>query len=192
MKVDVIKNAYKLFKTLTKSGFDVYQVDPQNNSKIQKGDVREILGNYPIYIALVEKVEAVNNIMFKAIVLTEDIILGYLNQKTPIIDLPKQKTLLVVLPVWIYLDEKFLLNYTNKIGVINDESIKRLKDYAERTKIPEDIRGEYIRDVMKLLAKYNTESIVNTIDKLENNNTTVIRIPDELKKYFEEKFAPKN
>jgi hypothetical protein len=190
-KKDVIKKTYKVFKELTKKGLELYQVEQKTFP--QKGELREICANYPIYVVPVEEISVdYQNKIYKTLILTEDVLLGFLNQKTPIIKLPEQKTLLVALPTWIYLNEKFFVNYTYKRAELDKSSIEILTKYAEKTSIPKDLRGEYINSIMKLLSPYNTYSILNTLDVIEELGITRIRIPDHLKKYFEEKFSKKN
>ncbi|MFZ8830775.1 MAG: hypothetical protein ACO2OY_01220, partial [Thermodesulfobacteriaceae bacterium] len=83
--------------------------------------------------------------------------------------------------------EKFLLTYTFKRGTLNEDDIHLLEDYAKRAQIPYDIRGEYIRFLMQLLAPYNTESIFTYLEKLEEYQfvPSVFTISDDLKNYYE-------
>jgi hypothetical protein len=107
--------------------------------------------------------------LYKALVLTEEIELGGLSSETPIVRLPHLRTVLVVLPFWVYLDEDFLFNYTNKLGMFKKDDICHLESYVERVKVPDgcDIRGKYIRFLMRLLAFLNTNSIFAYLDSLE-------------------------
>ena len=190
--MDKVKKAWELFNTLTKK-FELYAISDAHKSFPKVKELREISANYPLYVALVEEIFFDDqNKIFKSIVLTEEILLGYLNERSPLIKLPKYKTLLVALPMWIYLSESFLINYTYKRGELKD--VERLVRYAETTSIlsiSSNIKKKFINAVMELLSSYNTESIFDMLDRIEKN-TTIIRIPDELKKYFEEKFNPKS
>jgi hypothetical protein len=184
---DHVKKQWELYKSLRGEDLKIFPVSTKIPPKLN--ELRELCTVPPVYFALIEELPNEKVKLFKAIVLTEEIALGWLGPQTPVIKMPYLKTIIVALPFWVYLDEKFLLSYTNKLGVINDEDIHHLEDYAKRTKIPQDIRGEYIRSVMELLAPYNTGSILSYLEKFEEK--TVIRIPDELKKKFEEQFSPK-
>ena len=183
---DVIKQTYKLFKELTKKGLELYQTSQKNFPKVR--ELREINTNYPIYVVLIQEIPVdCQNKIYKSLILTEDVLLGFLNQKTPIIKLPNLRTILVALPFWVYLDENFLLNHTNKLGVLNEDDIHRLENYAEQAKIPQDIRGKYIRFLMKLLAPYNKEAILSYLEKIEEYQfaSSVFTISDDLKNYYE-------
>jgi hypothetical protein len=184
-KQDRIKKQWELYKSLRGKELTLSPVSQNIPPKVN--DLRELCTFPPIYFALAEEISFYQEKLFKAIVLTEEIILGWLNPKTPILKLHNFKTLLVALPFWIYLDEKFLLTYTFKRGTINEDDIHRLEDYAERARIPQDIRGEYIRFLMELLAPYNTESILTYLEKLEEYQfvPSVFIISAELKTYYE-------
>jgi len=184
-KQDRIKKQWKLYKSLREKELIVSPVSQKISPKVT--DLRELCTFPPIYFALAEEISFYQEKLFKAIVLTEEIILGWLNPKTPILKLHNFKTLLVALPFWVYLDEKFLLTYTFKRGTINEDDIHRLEDYAKRVQIPYDIRGEYIRFLMQLLAPYNTESILTYLEKLEEYQfvQSVFTMSDELKTYYE-------
>jgi hypothetical protein len=184
-KQDRIKKQWELYKSLRGKELIVSPVSQKIPPKVN--DLRELCTFPSIYFALAEEISFYQEKLFKAIVFTEEIILGWLNPETPILKLHNFKTLLVALPFWIYLDEKFLLTYTFKRGTINEDDIHRLEDYAERARIPQDIRGEYIRFLMELLAPYNTESILTYLEKLEEYQfvPSVFIISAELKSYYE-------
>jgi hypothetical protein len=189
--MDKVKQAWRLFNTLISRGLEFYNVPDSNRSFPKVGEIRELFSNIPFYFALVEELSFDDqNRIFKAVILTEEILLGYLNRNTPLIKLPRYKTLLVVLPVWIYLSENFLVDFTCKRGKLKNSEIDKIVKYVESTSIPANLKGEFINTVMDLFSPYNTESILNTIDAFDSpkQNTTVIRIPDEIKRYFEEKF----
>jgi hypothetical protein len=190
--MDKVKEAWKLFSTLISRGLEFYEVADSNRSFPKVGEIRELFSNIPFYFALVEELSFDDqNKIFKSVILTEEILLGYLNKNTPLIKLPRFKTLLVVLPVWVYLSEEFFVNYTCRRGEIKEKEIDKIVKYVESTSIPSNIKGEFINTVMELFSPYNTESILDMLDRIEKN-TTVIRIPDELKHHFEEKFNPKS
>ena len=187
-----LQKEWKLYKSLRGKDLKIFSVSEKEKIPPKLNELRELCTVPPIYFALTEELPLNEIKLYKALVLTEEIGLGWLNPETPIIKLPHLKTLLVALPFWVYLDEKFLLSYTFKRGIINEDDIHRLEDYAERTRIPQDIRGKYIRFQMKLLSPYNTESLLQSLDKIDKiEETTVIRIPEELKCYFEEKYKKK-
>jgi hypothetical protein len=184
-KKDKLQREWELYKSLRGKELQIFSVSTKILPKLN--ELRELCTLPPIYFALTEELSFDQVKLYKALVLTEEIGLGWLNPETPIIKLPRLKTLLVALPFWVYLDENFLLNHTNKLGVLNEDDIHRLEGYAERVQIPQDIRGEYIRFLMKLLSPYNTESILTYLEKLEEYQFTpsVFIISDDLKNYYE-------
>jgi len=184
-KPDRIKKQWELYQSLRGKELIIYPVSQKIPPKVN--ELRELCSFPPIYFALAEEISFYQEKLFKAIVLTEEITLGWLDSQTPVIRLPHLRTIIIALPFWVYLDENFLLNHTDRLGVLNDNDICRLVDYAERAKIPQDIRGEYVRFLMKLLAPYNTESILTYLEKLEEYQfaPSVFTIPDDLKTYYE-------
>jgi hypothetical protein len=184
-KKDRLQREWELYKSLRGKDLKIFSLSTKIPPKLN--ELRELCTIPPIYFAIAEELPLDQVKLYKALVLTEEIGLGWLNPETPIIKLPRIKTLLVTLPFWVYLDENFLLDHTNKLGVLSSDDIHRLEDYAERTKIPRDIRGEYIRSVMELLAPYNTSSILTYLEKLEEYQfvPSVFTISDDLKTYYE-------
>jgi len=184
-KKDRLQREWELYKSLRGEDLKIFSVSTKIPPKLN--ELRELCTIPPIYFALTEEFHLDQVKLYKALVLTEEIGLGWLNPETPIIKLPHLKTLLVALPFWVYVDEKFLLTYTFKRGTINEDDIYRLEDYVKRAQIPYDIRGEYIRFLMQLLAPYNTESILTYLEKLEEYQfiPSVFTLSDELKTYYE-------
>ena len=166
-KTDRIKKEWELYKSLREKELIIYPVSQKIPPKVN--ELRELCTFPSIYFALAEEISFYQEKLFRAIVLTEEITLGWLDSQTPVIRLPHLRTIIIALPFWVYLDENFLLNHTHKLGVLNDNDIRCLVDYAERTKIPQDLRGEYIRFLMKLLASYNTGSILTYLEKAESD-----------------------
>jgi len=185
MVMDRVKRAWKLFKEMAKEGLQLYPVATQSYPRLY--EIRELSANIPVYFALIEEIGLGQHKIFKSFILSEEIVLGFLNKKTPFIKLSKYRTLLVCLPIWVYLSEKFFTDYTYRRESLKVRESEKLLKYAETTKIPQDERGKFINTIMKLLAPYNTNSILNLLDDIEKAGT-VIRIPDEVRKYFEEKY----
>jgi hypothetical protein len=184
-KKDRLQREWELYKSLRGEDLKIFSVSTKIPPKLN--ELRELCTIPPIYFAIAEELPFDQVKLYKALVLTEEIGLGWVNPETPFIKLPHLRTLLVALPFWVYLDENFLLNHTNKLGVLNEDDIHRLEDYAERVQIPQDIRGKYIRFLMELLAPYNTESILTCLEKLEEYQfvPSVFTISDDLKTYYE-------
>jgi len=184
-KKDRLQREWELYKSLRGRDLKIFSVSTKIPPKLN--ELRELCTIPPIYFAIAEELPFDQVKLYKALVLTEEIGLGWLNPETPIIKLSHLKTLLVALPFWVYLDENFLLNHTNKLGVLNEDDIHRLEGYAERVQIPQDIRGKYIRFLMELLAPYNTRSILTYLEKLEEYQfvPSVFTISDDLKNYYE-------
>jgi hypothetical protein len=188
--MDRMKKSFELFNLMIKKGFELYPVSEKSFPKVN--EIRELSASVPFYFVLFEEISFCDRSkIFKTVVLTEEILLGYLNKKPPIIVLPEYRTVLVALPFWIYLNEQFLTDCTYRRGILKNGESEKLVRYVEETKIPsetEDVRGKFINAVMKLFAPYNTVSILSSLDTIESS-PTIIKIPDQLKKYFEEKFG---
>jgi hypothetical protein len=183
--MDRIKRAWKLFNVLTRKGLELYPVSDFSKKFPELNEVREISANIPLYFVLVEEQEITPlSKIYKSIIFTEEILLSYL-KGAPVIKLPQYRTLLIAIPAWIYLDKSFLTDYTYYRGKI--ENSQRLIEYAEKTRIPNDLRGRFINTILKVLSSYNTKTILGVLDSIENSSVT-IRIPDQLKQYFEEKY----
>jgi hypothetical protein len=189
--MDRIKKSWELFKSLIiQKGLELYPVADTLKSVPKVNEVRELSSNISFYFAIVEEFLNGQNKFFKVIVLSEEILLGYISKKTPILKLPQYRTLLIVLPIWIYLSEEFLTEYTYRRKILKNEESEKFIRYAEEASIPEDLRGEFVKTVMKLLAPYNTSTILESLDAIERieRTSTIIRIPDEIKQYFEKKY----
>jgi hypothetical protein len=187
---DRIKKAFELFDAIAKN-FELYPISEKSFPKLN--EIRELSANYPIFFALVEETILGEQKLFKTIILTEEILLGYLSKEIPIIKIPRYRTILISLPVWVYLSENFLTNYTYRRGILRNGAIEKLVRYAETTPIPQGIKGKFINSIMELLAPYNTFSILETFEMIEKEtSTTVIRIPDEVRAYFEKKYGKKD
>jgi len=99
--VDLVKLEFLRYKALLKREERLILSEEKVPPKV--GDVRELLCFPPIYLALVER----KGNVFKAIPLTEEIVLGWLGKSTPVLKIGN--TLLVALPFSILQREYFLL-----------------------------------------------------------------------------------
>jgi hypothetical protein len=88
--VDLVKLEFLRYKALLKREERLILSEEKVPPKV--GDVRELLCFPPIYLALVER----KGNVFKAIPLTEEIVLGWLGKSTPVLKIGN--TLLVALP----------------------------------------------------------------------------------------------
>jgi hypothetical protein len=170
--VDRLIEAWKLYKSIAKDELELYEVPFEKRSSVSVGDLRELMVFPPIYFAITEEVLAVDHKkLFKCVVLTEEVQLGWINRQTPLVPLYDQKALLVCLPFWVYLDEQFLFDYTVIRCGLGESFIEWIESYAKSAPIPDDVRGKYIRHVMKLLAPFNTNYLLAFIDEIENYNS---------------------
>jgi hypothetical protein len=139
--VDLVKLEFLRYKALLKREERLISCEEKVPPKV--GDVRELLCFPPIYLALVEK----KGNVFKAIPLTEEIVLGWLGKSTPVLKIGN--TLLVALPFSILQREYFLYNFSRKIGEIEEKEIFELIHYARKRDLPETIQKEYIELVKR-------------------------------------------
>jgi hypothetical protein len=167
--MDRLCKAWELYKSLVKDELELCEVPSDKKTYAVVRELRELLVYPPIYFGIIEESSVVDKKkLFKCVVFTEEVTLGWVNRQTPVIPLYEQKALLVCLPFWVYLDEQFLFDYTVTRCGLGKDLIEWIESYAKRTPIPNDIRGEYIRFVMKLLAPYNTNYLLAFIDDVEN------------------------
>jgi hypothetical protein len=141
--VDLVKLEFLRYKALLKREERLILSEEKVPPKV--GDVRELLCFPPIYLALVER----KGNVFKAIPLTEEIVLGWLGRSTPVLKIGN--TLLVALPFSILKREYFLYHFSRKIGEIDEKKIFELIHYARKRDLPETIQKEYIELVRKRL-----------------------------------------
>jgi hypothetical protein len=133
---DLVKLEFLRYKALLKRKEKLILSKEKAPPKV--GDVRELLCFPPIYLALVEK----KNSYFKAIPLTEEIVLGWLGRSTPVLKV--KNVVLVALPFSILQRGYFLYNFSRKIGEIEQKEIFELIHYARKRDLPETIQKEYI------------------------------------------------
>ncbi|MCI4407672.1 MAG: hypothetical protein JHC26_01180 [Thermofilum sp.] len=167
--MDRLSKAWELYRSLVKDELELHEAPSDKKTHASVGELRELLVYPPIYFVITEESLVVDKKkLFKCVVFTEEIVLGWINRQTPVIPLYEQKSLLVCLPFWVYLDEQFLFDYTVTRCGLGKDLIEWIESYAKSAHIPNDIRGEYIRYVMKLLAPYNTNYLLAFIDEVEN------------------------
>jgi hypothetical protein len=167
--VDRLKEAWKLYRSVAKDKLELHEVSDEKKTDVSVCDLRELIVFPPIYFAVVEESLRFDaKKLFRCVVLTEEVELGWINKSTPVIPLYSQRSLLVCLPFWVYLDERFLCDYTVKRGKLDENVVVSIVNYANSVSIPSDIRGDYMRHVMGLLAPYNTTSMLAFIDEMEN------------------------
>lgn len=153
--------------------------------KPEVGDLRRLETFPPIYLLVVDRVDFYNETLFKCVVLTEEVELGYLGG-TPLLLLDELKTLLVTLPLWVYLLEDFLQNYSTKLIYVDEKKRKEALEYALTRKIPlGTVQGEYIELVAKRLAPYNTESLLTFFEALEKEDVQLIELDQNYFKPYE-------
>lgn len=137
---------------------------------VSVGDVRVFHCIPPVYVVVVGSLGFERGkVLYKCLVATEEVELGYLGDSRALVKLDKEKTLLIVLPFWVYLLEEVLEDYTMKVDVVSDECVKDLMDYAEKKILPDrnDVRGVYISLVAKRLKELNSVSLLEFFDSLE-------------------------
>jgi hypothetical protein len=166
--VDRLSEAWKLYRSVTKNKLGLYEVPDEKKTDACIHELRELLCFPPIYFTIADMFVARDRKLFKCIVFTEEVELGWINKSTPVIPLYEQRSLLVCLPFWVYLDGQFLYDYTVKRCKLGEDLVTSIVKYAETTSIPDDVRGDYIKYVMRLLAPYNTASMFAFVDEIEN------------------------
>ncbi|MEZ0344295.1 MAG: hypothetical protein ABWJ99_05795 [Caldimicrobium sp.] len=150
-------------------------------------ELRELNLFPPIYIATVEEVPLYNERLFKCLVLTEEIELAYFFNN-PLLRLEGFRKILVVLPIWIYLTEDFIYNYSYYICSGN---FQKYLEYAERAIFPPEgtPQCEYLNLIMKRLAPYNTKALLDVFESLERGEELKLSFSEELRDRLYEEYA---
>jgi hypothetical protein len=105
-----------------------------------------------IYVIPAEEDIQISKKLFKCLILTEEIILGWLGKETPIIESKKYGILLVPLPFFVVFNEDFLFSYTEKMGSLErEEDLEKLTDYVKRCERGEKIFGEIQKEFFCLV-----------------------------------------
>ncbi|HAA83655.1 hypothetical protein [Thermodesulfobacterium sp.] len=182
IKKNVLDREYRLYKSLLKKEEVLFSFE---GGDISVGDLRQLGLFPPIYVVVVDEIEFYNERLFKCVVLSEEIALAYLKD-TPVIKLHNFKMVLACLPFWVYLMEDFLKNFSMILGKVSN--FEKLIEYAEKTSIPDNLQGEYIRLEMSRLAPYNTFSLLNFLDTLSSYEESfqAIKVDYQVYKTFQE------
>jgi hypothetical protein len=149
-----LEKEFKRFKRTISKKRELIPVEEQKRVGINLGDLRMIyLTGLPcIYVIPVEEDIQSSKKLFKCLILTEEIILGWLGKETPIIESKKYGILLVPLPFFVIFDEDFLFSYTERIGSFErKEDLEKLTDYVRRCKRGEKIFGEIQEEFFRLV-----------------------------------------
>jgi len=165
-KKALLQKTLQMVKNLMKD-FKVFETEKK--SFPEPHQLRRLRCTYPLYFVLLDKTQFHQEFIYVCMPFSEDIELSFINEDTPVLQLPKRKTIIAGLPFWIYLTEEFLEKYSETIAKLPEEKIERLQKYVENT--PFDKIGgatkEYIKDLMHLLAPYNTASFFTALEDLE-------------------------
>jgi len=165
-KQTVLQGILQMVRTLMKD-FKIFEVSQKTHP--EPCQLRRLSARYAIYFVLLEEIHFYQEFIFVCMPFSEDVELSFINKDTPILQIPRQRTLLAGLPFWVYLTEEFLEKYSELIGTLPEVKIEKLKEFAEKTPL-EKIRGatrEYLEDLMRLLAPFNTQSLFTALEDLE-------------------------
>ncbi|MGC9100847.1 MAG: hypothetical protein ACP5HC_06285 [Caldisericum sp.] len=149
-----LEKEFRRFKKTISKKRKLIPVEEQKRVGVNLGDLRMIyLTGLPcIYVIPVEEDIQISKKLFKCLILTEEIILGWLGEETPIIELKKYGILLVPLPFFVIFDENFLFTYTERIGSFErKEDLKKLIDYVKRCERGEKVFGEIQKEFFCLV-----------------------------------------
>ncbi len=162
-------------KKMLEKEFEKYKISinnevvlTKNPKSVEPSDLRRIQVFPPIYTVLVEEHD-IGIKLFKGVILTEEITLGWLDETTPVLDLKEYGISLVTLPLWVFFPENFLYLYSEKIDKINSD-LNKFLDYAKKKKTPENIQGEYIRLIMRRMVKILKWAFALVVLEKESNN----------------------
>lgn len=149
-------------------------------------ELRELLLFPPIYVGIVEEYEFYQEKLFKCLIFTEEVDLGYFS-KNPLLRIDQKRKLLVGLPLWIYLSEDFLFEHSEFIGKFN---FKKCLEFAESALLPPKgtPQREYLDLITERLADFNTKSLLTALYHLEKAETKII-LPREIREEQEREYS---
>jgi len=159
---EILKDVRSLMKD-----FKVFETEKKSFPELCQ--LRRLCCTYPLYFVLLDKTQFYQEFIYICMPFSEDVELSFINENTPLLQIPKKKTIIAGLPFWIYLTEEFLEKYSEAIAKLPDEKIEKLQKFVENTPL-DKIGGttkEYIKDLMHLLAPYNTASLFTALEDLE-------------------------
>lgn len=152
------------------------EVDKISPPKV--GELRALNSMPSLYLLLAEEACFHEEKIFKALIFTEDVILGYLGRGTPILGIPSQRLLLVGLPLWVYLLEDFLSKYSYPIAIVLPSELESYLQFAESSSIPNTSQGIYIKKIAQILAPFNTSSLLDLLEDLESVTSFLLIEPE--------------
>jgi len=164
-----LSNEFNTFKKLTRN-FRTYKVSRKQKTRPELYELRKLIATIPFYFLLAKEEAFTREKAYIAIPFTEEISLAYVKPDTPTIRFPKERTIVIAMPFWIYLTEDFLSEYTVSLGKVSEEFAKKVMEFAETTSIEKETFGatrEFYEKVMKIFAPYNTHSIFKILEDLE-------------------------
>jgi len=165
-KKALLQEILQMVRTLMKD-FKIFETEKKSSPKLYQ--LRRFSSSYPLYFLLLEETYFYQDKIFTCMVFSEDVELSFINETTPLLRIPKKKTVIAGLPFWIYLTEEFLEKYSENLTRLPEEKIEKLQKYIENHPI-DKIGGttkEYISDLMRLLAPFNTQSLFTALEDLE-------------------------
>jgi len=164
-----LKNVYKLFKSNIKD-FQLIPVEEEKQVDVKPYQLRLLSCSVPDYWLLVMEAEGGMSDfgLHRVLVLTEDICLASFSNDVPLLEVARVNAI-VCLPFWLYLTEEFLKKYSLCFGNVEKGLAEYMLRWAMWVKLPgkRNIRGRYVRDVMKLMSGWTLSSILMTVDKIE-------------------------
>jgi len=167
-----LTSVYQLFKEKMR-GFELIPLeeDVQQRVAVKPYQLRILSCNVPDYwFITVEDEYGLRELgLYRVLVLTEDICLADFDKcNVPMLRVAGINVI-ACLPFWIYLTEEFLKKYSIYVADVDKSLAESLLKWAMKVELPgeETISGRYLRDVMELMSSWNTESILDVIDKFE-------------------------
>ena len=155
-------NFYDIIDRLNKNDI-VYKVKQDKQIEPKLYQIRKLNNHADIYLALIDEIVHDRITLYVCIVLTRDKI-ALIDKETPTIN-----NELIACPIWTYLDDSFLKDYTISIMQIDKEIANKLYEYALNMSIEHKQKTitAYFKYLMRYMAKYNTSAIVKFLDIIE-------------------------
>ncbi len=107
--------------------------------------------------------------------------LQVLPEDAPTYELRRHGLVLRVVPVWDYLREEIILNYSQVIGKVSPQEIERIKEYLKQEKELQWHTRRFIRLNSKRWAKWTMYSLLTHAEEQEEDRQ-VVKLPPETEK----------
>jgi len=170
-----LEEVYKLFREKLKE-FKLIPVEEGKRVEVKPYQLRMLSCSVPDYWLLVLEGERglVEVGLYTVLLFTEDVCLADFADNVPWLRI-NGRNVAACLPFWVYLTKEFLEEYSFYVCDVKEEVADCLLSWVRWVELPEgdSIRGRYVMDVMELTSEWNWMSIMEVMDRCEEEVVVV-------------------